>query len=98
MVPAWVCGGLSAGSCLAFSWLYFRHRQVFGSGHSINPLMALAVLVWFMISAVGILLSIIVLIQECRDDFSRLAALKRPLLALVLNVVTNPILILGMLP
>ena len=83
-------------SCLAFWWLYSRHRQVFGSGHSINPLMALAVLVWFMISAVGIVLSIIVLIQECRNDLSRLAALKRPLLAIVLNVVTNPLLILQM--
>ena len=90
MTPAWVCGGLSAAICFTFLVLWLFGRQVFGSGHSLNPLMFLPLLVWLLASTVGALMSIIVLIQECWDKFSRMSALMKPLLVLVLNVVTSP--------
>lgn len=96
MTPAWVCGGLSAAIQFTFLFLWLFGRQIFGAGHSLNPLMFLPLLVWLLASVVGTLMSIIVLIQECWDNVSRTSALMKPLLALVLNVVTSPFMFSNM--
>ena len=101
MCPAWVCGGLSVVIGLALCWIVTNSKDPLVTGfvgHRMNPWIFLSLLSWFLISTVGIVLSIIVLVQECWDDHCRSAALKAALLALALNVVTNPFLMLRMLP
>ena len=97
--PAWVCGGLSAAIGLPILWLLFRDPGIgvsFYRGSGI-PWLFLSGLAWFLISTVGIVLAIIVLVQECWDDHCRSAVLKTALLALALNVVMHPFLILRIL-
>ena len=98
MIPAWVCGGLSAAIGLTILWLLFRDPGISGTWGRPNPWIFLSALAWFLISTVGIVLAIIVLVQDCWDDHCRSAVLKTALLSLALNVVMHPFLILRMLP